>query len=117
MAGYGCGEAFVDPVAGLQLASYGRVTHRLPVLREIIAEESDGPALFNITAVTGTVDEELLDLFGNALAFGGWAPRWRCSAEPGKALCAIGFEPGADGVLVAVYTLSNVGDTPALSIE
>jgi hypothetical protein len=38
------------------LASYGRVTHRLLGLHEIIAEESDGPALFNIAKVAGTVD-------------------------------------------------------------
>jgi hypothetical protein len=39
----------------LQWASYGRVTHRLLVLREIIADESDGPALLNIADVAGTV--------------------------------------------------------------
>jgi len=72
------------------------------VLREISTEEIDGPALFNRAEVAGTVDEELLDLLGNALAFGGWAPWWGCIAEPCQALCAIGFEPGAHGRLVTV---------------
>ena len=71
VAGDGCGTAFRDPVPGLQLASHRRVTDRLVVCGEIIAEEMHRPAVFNRAEVAGTVDEERRDLFGNALAFGG----------------------------------------------
>jgi hypothetical protein len=84
------------------LASYRRVTDRLLVLCEIITDEIAGPAIFDIAEVAGTVDEELRDLFGNALAFGGWAPRLGCIAEPCQALGARGFEPGANSGLVTV---------------
>lgn len=56
VAGYSFGEAFVDPVPCLQLAAHRRVTERLVVLGEIIAEEIDRPAGFNIPEVAGTVD-------------------------------------------------------------
>ena len=101
----------------MQLASHRRVTDRLLVLGEIIAEEIDGPALFSIAEVAGTVGEELRDLYGNALAFCGGAPRLGGIVEPCKALGAIRLEPGANGMLVALSTLSNLGDAPALSIE
>ena len=104
------------PIPGVQLASYRGVPPRRLRLREISTEESDSPALCKRTAVPGTVDEALRDLLGNAWAFGGWASRWWGMAEPGQPLGAIGGEPGADSVLVAVSPLSHGGNTPALRI-
>lgn len=115
MARDGFREAFVDPVSCLQLAAARRVTHRLLRLGEIIAEEIDGPARFSRAAVAGTVNEEGRDLCGHALAFGGGAPWLGGRVEPCKALGAIRLEPGANGVLIAVQMLRNVGDAPARS--
>jgi hypothetical protein len=55
VAGDAFGKTFIDPVPGLQLASHRRVTHRLVVLGEIIAEEIDRPAVFNIAKMARTV--------------------------------------------------------------
>jgi hypothetical protein len=54
-AGDSFSEAFIDPVPGLQLASHRRVTDRLVVLGDIIAEETDRPAVFNIAKVARPV--------------------------------------------------------------
>jgi hypothetical protein len=55
VAGDGVGEAFVDPLPGLQLAANRRVTGCALVLGEIIATEINGPAVFNIADVAGAV--------------------------------------------------------------
>lgn len=117
MAGNSFHEAFVDPIPCLQWAADRRVTDRLLMLGKIIAEEIDGPALFNRAEMAGTVDEEVLDLCGNALACCSGAPGVGRFVEPCQTRGAIRLEPGAHGVLVAVSILRNVGDAPTLSIE
>jgi hypothetical protein len=117
ITGNGFREAFVDPLPGVQLAADRRVTDRLLVLREIIAEEIDGPALFNRAKVAGTVDEELFELLGDVLAFRGWPPRLGCVMEPWETSGAVCLEPGTNGVFIAVEALGNLRDTPALGIE
>ena len=102
VAGDGFGQVFIDPVPGLQLASHRRVTDRLGVCGEIIAEEIDRPAVFTRAEVAGTVDEELLELLGDVLAFRGRPSRLGCIMEPCQASDAIRLEPSANGVLVAV---------------
>ena len=101
----------------MQLAADRRVTDRLLVLGEIIADKIDGPALFNRAEMAGTVDEEVLDLCRNALAFGGGTPGLGRIVEPCQTLGAVRLEPGTNGVLVAVSMLRNVGDAPTRSIE
>jgi hypothetical protein len=110
-------EAFVDPVPGVPLAADRRVTDRLLVLGELITQEIDGPARFNRAEVAGTVHGEVLDLCGNALAFGGWAPWLGGIVEPCQARGAIRLKPGVHGVRIAVHMLGNVGDAPARSVE
>ena len=55
IAGDASGEAFVDPVAGFEWTAHCRVTGGGMVLGEIIAEEIDGPAGFNIAKMARTV--------------------------------------------------------------
>src|SRR5918911_1046823 len=117
VAGDGCGKAFIDPVPGLQLASHRRVTAHLVVCGEIIAKEIDRPAVFNRAEVAGTVAEELLELLGDVLAFRGRPARLGGVMESCQARAAIGLEPRANGVLVAVEPPGNLRDTPALRIK
>ena len=117
VAGDGCGQAFLDPVPGLQLASHRRVTDRLVVCGERIAEEMDRPAVFHRAAVAGTVDEELLELLGDVLALRSRPSRLGGVMESCQARAAIRLEPRANGVLVAVEPPGHLRDTPALRIQ
>jgi hypothetical protein len=87
------------------------------VLGEIIAEEIDGPAVFNRAEMAGTVGEELLDLGGDTLPCGGRPSRWGRVMQPPEASAPIRLELGANGVLVAVEAPGNLRDAPALGIE
>ncbi len=71
VTGDGSGEAFVDPLASSELTAHRRVTGGDVVLGERIAEEIDGPAVFHIVEMAGTVGEEPLDLGGDTLPCGG----------------------------------------------
>ena len=55
MPGDSFGEAFVDPISSFQLAADRGITGCILVLGEIITEEINGPAVFNIAEVGGTV--------------------------------------------------------------
>lgn len=67
MAGDSFGEAFVDPIPGLQLAADRGIAGGILVLGEISTEEIHGPAVFNRAEVGGTVGEELLELCRDTL--------------------------------------------------
>jgi hypothetical protein len=69
---------------------------------EIIAEEIDRPAIFNVAKVARTVGEELLDVGRDTLPCGGRPPRLGRVVERCEASGAIRLEPRANGVLVAV---------------
>jgi hypothetical protein len=117
ITGDGFSEAFVDPVPGFQLAAHRRVTGGALVLGEIIAQEIDGPTIFNVAKVAGTVGEELLEVGRDALPGGGRPPRLGGVLQPWEASGPIRLEPGANRVLVAVEAPGNLRDAPALGIE
>jgi hypothetical protein len=100
--GYGFGEAFIDPSTRLQLAAHGRVTDVAQVLYEIMTDEVDRPAVLNIAEVAGTLGQQALKLGRDVLAFGGRTPGLRGVLKPWESKSLIGFEPGADGVFIAV---------------
>jgi hypothetical protein len=59
----------------------------------------------------------VLQLCGDLLAFGGWPPGLRGVLKPWESSRLVGFEPGANGMLIAVSPLSDVGDTPARGVQ
>jgi hypothetical protein len=117
MLGDRCGEAFGDPISGLQLAADRGITGGLLVLGKIITDESHGPALCNRAEVGGTVGSELLKLCRDALPKSGRSPRLWGVVPAGEARRAIRLEPGAHGMLMAVEAPGNLWNAPALGIE
>ena len=117
VAGDGCGTACIDPVPGWQVASHRRVTDHLVVCGAISAEELDRPAVFHRAAVAGPVDEELLELLGDVLAWRGRPSRLGGGMASCQARDALRLEPRVNGVLVAVEPPGNLRDTPALRIQ
>jgi len=111
------GEAFIDPTTRLQLTAHGRVADVACVLGEIMAYAVDCPALLNIAEVAGTLGSQALKVCGDALAFGGRTPGLGGVVKSLESSRLVGFEPGAHGVFIAVYPLSDVGDTPALGVQ
>jgi hypothetical protein len=87
------------------------------MLSKIIAEKIDGPTVFNVAKVAGTVGEELLALGSDALPDEGRPSRLGRVLEPWEASGAIRLEPGANGVLIAVESPGDLWDAPALGIE
>ena len=102
MPGDSFGEAFVDPAPRLQLAAHGRVTDVARGVREMMADEVDRPALLNIAQVTWALSQQVLKLCGDTLALRGWPSGLRGVLQPWEPSCLIGFEPGANGVFIAV---------------
>ena len=117
LEGHGGGKAFRDPAPCLQVAAHGRVTDVARCLREIMADEVHCPALLTGAEVAGTLDEQVLQLCGDLLAFGGGPPGLRGVLQPWESSRLGGFEPGANGMLIAVEPLRDAGDTPALGIQ
>ena len=115
--GHRCGTAFLDPAPRLQLAAHGRITVVAGVLGEIMADEVHGPALLHRAEVAWTLGQQALKVCGDELAFGGRTPGLRGVVQSLESSSLVGFEPGANGVCIAVSTLSDVGNTPALGVQ
>ena len=82
-----------------------------------MTDEVDRPAVLTITKVMGTLGQQALKVCSDALAFGGRTPGLRGIVKALEARSLVSFEPGANGVFIAVETLRKVGDTPALGVE
>ena len=100
--GHRFGQAFLDPAPRLQLAAHGRITVVAGVLGEIMADEVHGPALLHRAEVAWTLGQQALKVCGDELAFGGRTPGLWGVVKSLESSSLVGFEPGANGVCIAV---------------
>jgi hypothetical protein len=67
-----------------------------------MAYEVDRPAVLNRAKEAWTLGQQALKLCGDALAFGGRTPGVRGVLKALESSSLVGFEPGANGVCMAV---------------
>ena len=67
-----------------------------------MTDEVHGPAVLNRAKMARTVGQQVLKLCGDALAFGGRTPGLRGVVKAWESSRLVGFEPGANGVFIAV---------------
>jgi hypothetical protein len=64
-----------------------------------------------------TLGQQVFKVCGDALAFGGRTPGGRGGLQSWESSSLVGVEPRAHRVVMAVSTLRNVGDAPALGVQ
>lgn len=87
------------------------------MLGEIIANEVDGPASFEVANVSWRLGQQWFKLLIECLSFDGRASRFRGIDESLDALTLVGFEPGAYGLFIAIESLGDLGDPDSLLTE
>jgi hypothetical protein len=110
------GKALVDPAAGFQATTDGRVTNGEVVVTHVVANHVDGPAGFQVAIVARTVGPE-----GLQLVFQGGTLERRASGRRGvvESLDTLrwrGAEPFAKGMFVTLSTLGDLWHTQARSV-
>jgi hypothetical protein len=99
------------------VAPYGTVTDGEEMLGEIIANEVDGPAGFEVANVRWRLGQQHVKLLIERLSLDGRASRCRGIDESLDALTWVGFEPGAHGLFIAIESLGALGDPDSLLTE
>lgn len=87
------------------------------MLGEIIANEVDGPAGFEVAHVSWRLGQQRFKLLIECLSFDGRASGFRGIDESLDALTLVGFEPSAHGLFIAIESLGDLGDPDSLLTE
>jgi hypothetical protein len=67
-----------------------------------MTDEVDRPAVLNIAEVARTLGQQVLKVCSDALAFGGRTPGLRGIVKSLESRGLVSFEPGTNGVFIAV---------------
>lgn len=107
------GKALVNPAAPFERSLDGACTGHDVLSLEIVHQYIRTPTCFKVAIVTWASRDHLCQKRESRLFLAVGSSRWRGGFEALNTTAHIGFEPTADGVLMAASGLGNGGNTLA----